>query len=37
MSIFMKKDHPTMFYTMHDQCNISHDDLENMLICPDLP
>ena len=28
----MTKDHPTMFYTMHDQCNISHDDLENMMI-----
>ncbi|ENU19107.1 hypothetical protein F994_01962 [Acinetobacter bohemicus ANC 3994] len=37
MSIFMTKDHPIMFYTTHDQCNISHDDLENMMIYSYLP
>lgn len=29
----MTKDHPTMFYTAHDQCNISYDDLANMIVC----
>jgi len=33
----MTKDHPTMFYTTHSQCNISYDDLENMIICSYLP